>query len=233
MPSTLKTQVDNKRLGFELIRSILSSGDKSRAIPLINEGADLNVRTHYWQQTALHLATAFGYTDIMEQLLKKGADPESKDRTGNTPFLTAAKDGQVGSITFLLQHGVNPEVTNNYSYNGLMLAASKGHKEAAVLLLEIGIPINATNILGDTALIEAIKAKQLEMAEFLCIRGADSSIKNNSGQTAASIFRDVAGSISQEVKRPHWSDEFLAYTEALARQEAEMEKVKRLHKILR
>jgi len=44
--------------------------------------------TKFW--TALHLASYFGHTDVVELLLKRGAKPDVANDTGDTPLHKAA-----------------------------------------------------------------------------------------------------------------------------------------------
>ena len=54
---------------------------------LVNAGADVNARDSMGE-SALIWAAQFGHTDIMEILLKAGADPSIKDNAGRTVFET-------------------------------------------------------------------------------------------------------------------------------------------------
>jgi len=52
---------------------------------LLNHGADVNARDNCnW--TALHLAACHGFFDVVNTLLRRGANPHSRTIKGNTPF---------------------------------------------------------------------------------------------------------------------------------------------------
>ena len=53
-------------------------------------------------QTPLSLAVEQGNTSIVEQLLLKGANPNSQDRYGRTPLAYAAKEGRIEETKLLL-----------------------------------------------------------------------------------------------------------------------------------
>uniref|UniRef100_A0A0R3RKG5 ANK_REP_REGION domain-containing protein n=1 Tax=Elaeophora elaphi TaxID=1147741 RepID=A0A0R3RKG5_9BILA len=64
--------------------------------------------------TALHVAAAKGYNDVMRLLLKAGADVNSRDRDGWTPLHAAAHWGEHEAAAILIQNGASfSELTNN------------------------------------------------------------------------------------------------------------------------
>uniref|UniRef100_A0A1I8EX71 ANK_REP_REGION domain-containing protein n=1 Tax=Wuchereria bancrofti TaxID=6293 RepID=A0A1I8EX71_WUCBA len=64
--------------------------------------------------TALHVAAAKGYNDVIRLLLKAGADVNCRDRDGWTPLHAAAHWGEHEAATILIQNGASfSELTNN------------------------------------------------------------------------------------------------------------------------
>ncbi|CAG0915532.1 unnamed protein product [Notodromas monacha] len=53
-------------------------------------------------ETALHWAARFGATNMVSELLKRGADVNKRNDFGMTPLHAAAVGGQVGTLTQLL-----------------------------------------------------------------------------------------------------------------------------------
>lgn len=51
--------------------------------------------------------------ELMDLLLKYGADINVKDRSGNTAFMYAAEKGDINKIQLLLNKGANPNAENN------------------------------------------------------------------------------------------------------------------------
>ena len=61
-------------------------------------------------KTALSLAAQNGYTEIVELLLKAGANAEVQDNDGGTPMHRAAWGGHVGAIELLRKHTTSPAI---------------------------------------------------------------------------------------------------------------------------
>ena len=91
---------------------------------LVNGGTDVNKKTIPGKvtlcfmrdaflkgETPLHRAAAFGNEDIIEILLKAGADPSAKDANGDTPISWGSWHLRPSSILGLLLYGNVPGVS--------------------------------------------------------------------------------------------------------------------------
>jgi ankyrin repeat protein len=66
-------------------------------------------------RTNLHKAAFDGNAERVKELLKKGADPNTKDKKGRTPLHWAAPyKGHVEVVKLLLEHGADPNIKNKY-----------------------------------------------------------------------------------------------------------------------
>lgn len=85
-------------------------GKPDITLALINAGADVNF-TDSDGETALWIATTESSDQVMEALLKKGANPnvQVKDN-GETPLHEAAANGLVDRVQLLLKYGANPAI---------------------------------------------------------------------------------------------------------------------------
>jgi ankyrin repeat protein len=160
--------------------------------------------------------------DIAKKLLAGGADPNLRLKKaimqrhhtagdgalgeGATPFLRAAKSGDIEMMRVLAAGGANPKLAMPNGANALMFAAGLGWRngspaapsydqgsdeeavEAIGFLLEQGFDINAMNNNGDTALHAAISGRGSEaIIAFLIAQGADPEMKNKRGQTPLAL----------------------------------------------
>jgi hypothetical protein len=99
------------------------------------EAALLNEQDEYGM-TTLHLAAASGWVEGVEELLRAGADTESRYfRTGETPLLSAASHlgtangerlNSEAVVAALLAAGANPDAANHFGQTPRRLARFRG-----------------------------------------------------------------------------------------------------------
>jgi hypothetical protein len=82
----------------------------------------------------LKCAMNAGYEVVVELLLEKGADFETKAGSGQTPLSWAAENGHATVVKLLLEKGADLEIKTSYDQTPLSWAAGNGH-EAVVRLL--------------------------------------------------------------------------------------------------
>lgn len=156
--------------------------------------------------------------DLVGTLLARGADPNARlaapimqrhhtagDSTlgeGSTPFMRAAKSGDVAMMRLLLAGGADPTLVQPNGNTALMFAAGLGWRdgspaapayeqgaeaealEAIALCLEVGLDIDAANAAGDTALHAAVSGRgSAAIVRYLLERGADPHRQNARGRT--------------------------------------------------
>lgn len=108
-------------------------------------------------QTALYHAAIQGHEEIVEVLLAKGAQANSSDNQGRTPFVEAAKNGHLGVIQTLAQHmgleGLNEK--DRKGQTALFCAARTGHEEVVAFLLSKRAHATDRDLEVEAALTEA------------------------------------------------------------------------------
>ena len=149
------------------------------ATALIARGADVNARM--MKPHRLVAALELGVN-------RRPGDTGVFTNIGSTPFVTAAKHGQIELMRTLLDAGADPFLTARGGENALMAAAGIGRPqpsnvtyhewkeadqlEAVRIGLELGLDINAQNQWGLTALHGAAYTDDARVIEFLAAHGA-------------------------------------------------------------
>jgi ankyrin repeat protein len=160
--------------------------------------------------------------DLVKKLLERGANPNARLKKsilkrhhtagdsalgeGATPFLRAAKSGDIEMMRALVAGGADTKLAMPTGTNALLFAAGQGWRngspaapsydqgsdeeavEAIRFLLTLGFEISGTNEAGDTALHVAVSGRGSEaIIAFLMAQGADPEAKNKRGQTPLSL----------------------------------------------
>lgn len=132
--------------------------------------------------TLLHVATLRNRKDIVELLLSKGADLESRDKFDVTPFLLACQHSHE-MITFLLDKGANINAVYRADARALHAAAAQGNVEALKVLLDSGLNIEELTEKAYTPLACALTWGQEAAALLLMERGANVNLRTTKGVT--------------------------------------------------
>jgi serine/threonine protein kinase len=145
-----------------------------------------------WKNWDYELLEAAEYGDLIKVriALKKGANPNAKDKYGLTPLHWAASLGHVEIVKLLLERGANPNTKDNKGRTPLHEAASLGHVEIVKLLLKRGANPNTKDNYGSTPLHEAAQKGRVEIVRVLLEYGADPRIADNEGRIPLDYAKD-------------------------------------------
>lgn len=97
-----------------------------------------------------------GDTEIVRDLLARGADANARDRYGQTGVMLAAHGGHLATVQLLVEHGADLNITAKFGLSAMMLAVVAGHEEIALALARAGADLTlrgtgASGFAGKTA----------------------------------------------------------------------------------
>jgi ankyrin repeat protein len=140
-----------------------------------------------------------GSLSTVELLLERGADPLQADTTGKTPIVYAAARGFSEIVERLLETGI--DVNAHYGNDLTLLMWAAGHADDVPeqdgvdlvrSLIEKGARIDAADNRGRTALMIAAEQGHGAIASALIEAGADRTLRDKDGKTAADLASDDA-----------------------------------------
>lgn len=127
---------------------------------LLDRGADVDSQGTYVlggpSTSALMRAAENGYVQLLELLVKYGADVNLRDDDGLTALHMAHPSKQ--TIELLVSHGASVDLKDKAGNTALILVATKGKLDIVKLLLEHRANIDTCNGAGDSALTLAAAA---------------------------------------------------------------------------
>lgn len=109
--------------------------------------------------TLLHYAIISGYsTEIIELLLRNGANPNQADKIGNTALHIAVYEQDENIAKLLLNNGADTALKDLKGNTPLHIAAEESNARLAQLLIESEANVNSQNTEGNTPLHVAIQS---------------------------------------------------------------------------
>ena len=135
--------------------------------------------------TALHAASRMNRLNVVQCLLRHGADVNAPGLWGRTPLLFASYWGRLEVVRWLIEHGADVNAkTSDDQETSLHLAATRGHFEIVRTLFKHNADINARGISGETPLHYASYYGHVDTVRFLLTHSADPHARNIFQQTS-------------------------------------------------
>jgi serine/threonine-protein phosphatase 6 regulatory ankyrin repeat subunit A/serine/threonine-protein phosphatase 6 regulatory ankyrin repeat subunit B len=147
-------------------------------------------------RTAIHYAAYRGHGDIVTFLLGQGAQANSRDQSGATPFMMACDKGYMSVVQLLLEH-VGLQVlqeTDEEGWTSLHYAAFWGHEETVTFMLGQGAQANSKDEDGCTPFMKACQTGRTGVVHLLLQHMGPQAMQetDNNGVTALhfAVFED-------------------------------------------
>jgi ankyrin repeat protein len=152
---------------------------------MLENGADIQLRSKGERKTALHFAAEGGIPACCELLLATvDARLEARDALGFTPLMLAAETGAVDSVKLLLQHGADVNAANADGVTPLILASLRQRVDVVVLLLTTGADVNTLESRGRSALTAAVHTGNTALVQLLLEHNANIQLTDSAGENA-------------------------------------------------
>jgi ankyrin repeat protein len=144
---------------------------------LANDRVNPNFKDPFHRQTALWRAADKGHEKVVKLLFKEGADPDCKDKYGQTPLLTAIGRRHNAVMKAFFESGVR--LKDIKLLEAPLWAAAK-NKDTAMIqaLLENGFDLEKENNEGQTPLSYAAANGHEGVVTLLLEKGAELETKN-------------------------------------------------------
>ena len=167
------------------LMSAARQGDAAAVTRLISAGADVNA-SNAGGATALMFAALSGDPLVTSLLVRAGARTDDTAKLGWTALALAAVKGYTEVAEVLLDAGADQGVRDAYGWTPLMRAVDRRRTDFVRLLLDSpGADLAVRQEDGATALHIAAATGDLEIVSLLIANGADRTVANHNGDTAA------------------------------------------------
>jgi ankyrin repeat protein len=105
---------------------------------MIEQGADIEAKDAEAGGSVLHFAVMKGKLPIIDLLVSRGADINSRTKTGTTPLHTAVLYGQLQAVEYLAAKGADVNAQSASGTTPLRLAIAAKKEPIAARLRELG-----------------------------------------------------------------------------------------------
>jgi ankyrin repeat protein len=179
---------DNINVNGQLVLAA-RAGLVERVRSLLAEGAQVNSRDRNGD-SPLNMAAQRGNAQLVDVLLAANADVQLANLAGVTPLMAAAYAGKPEIVRKLMAAGARDDVVDRVKKNAAIYAAGQGCTACLEELFKSGLPVNGRMANELTLLMWTAGYGHTDTARWLLGHGADRSLRDDRGKTAADIARE-------------------------------------------
>lgn len=195
----------------QLIEAIRKGNEAEARTILQNEQYGcIDCQTSRRDGTALFWACAKGYTELVQILVRKGANVNARTSYNSTPLIAAADRNRHQVMRLLLQHGADVDSQTTNGDTACHLAAYRGHVEAVRVLVEAGADLDLTNNRFRTPLDDAMRqghegvVPYLDTATLLFDAGSQSANTRGPKKASFNDFKKTDAILDLTSSRYHY-----------------------------
>ena len=182
-----------RRENSRLLLDGAEKGDLRKVKYALNNYADINAKdddVKGW--TALHYASLYDHIEIVELLLREGANVNATDEWDQTALHHASSQGHPEVVKLLLAAGADVNAKNLWDRTALHNASYNGDLNVVEMLLEKRAKVYATDEEGPTPLHLASEYGHLEIVKLLLKNNPkpDVNATDKKGKTALDLAKN-------------------------------------------
>ncbi len=160
----------------------IKSNDLSRVKVLLHNGADISIADDD-SDNVLMYAALYSTAECMRQLLEKGANPNARNKLGETPIMWCSHDIEKTKLLLEYKADVNAK-TKEGNTAFLVACVGKSQLEMIKLYLEHGADPLLKNNRNHTSLMRVAIYGDTASARLLVNKGVNINEKKGAGETA-------------------------------------------------
>jgi ankyrin repeat protein len=182
--------MQQKPSGGSLVTSV-KNGNIQGVVAALRSGEDIQMRTKSGQ-TLLHVASAFGFTDMVRHVAGLGISSRLRDGFGQTPLHLAARNGHFDAVKRLVEFDdIEIDARDINGQTALLAACARRQYKIAAYLIGNGADCSAMTNEGDNALhLLASLAPQDGLVEDCCT-SITMILGNGSGINPSNLLGDT------------------------------------------
>lgn len=179
-----KTYKGNNSLYIAAIKGQREMFDWLLEVEQKGKKLDVDNQNNFGNSIIMEMIKEYNFSEYIEKLLKKGANPDIGNAQGINPLIQACSEKKVAEVQLLLEYNANPNYVVKDSKNTPFLtSALNGSLTLCEILIEYGADVNALDGRGKNALLSAfykqdrfMKKQEKKEHEALCLFLLDSGI---------------------------------------------------------